>query len=130
MRDHEERAGHLSLAGALVALCLGCAPGPTQAPEPEPEPVSVRPGVNDNYFDAGQLETWVGRFESETREVAVRRVEILQALRLAPGAVVADVGAGTGLFFGDWSRTVGPEGRVYATDIAPMFLDRLRARVE
>lgn len=74
------------------------------------------------------LDQWVDRFERERREVVANRDEILDALRLEDGMRVADVGAGTGLFSAGLSRGVGETGRVYATDIVPAFLERLRER--
>ena len=38
---------------------------------------------------------------------------------------VADVGAGTGLFTRMFAEEVGAEGKVYAVDIAPKFLDHI-----
>jgi ubiquinone/menaquinone biosynthesis C-methylase UbiE len=43
---------------------------------------------------------------------------------------VADIGAGTGLFLPAFDREVGPEGRVYAVDISPKFLEHLRERTQ
>ena len=43
---------------------------------------------------------------------------------------VADVGAGTGLFMSELAHGVGPEGRVYAVDIAPAFVEHLRERAQ
>jgi tRNA A58 N-methylase Trm61 len=44
---------------------------------------------------------------------------------VTPGAVVAEVGAGAGSI-ADWMcRTVGPSGRVLATDIAPSQVSKL-----
>src|SRR5262249_26808072 len=39
----------------------------------------------------------------------------------------ADVGAGTGLFTRLFAKEVGPDGKVYAVDIAPKFLEHIRA---
>jgi ubiquinone/menaquinone biosynthesis C-methylase UbiE len=50
-------------------------------------------------------------------------------MNLAPGAQVADVGAGDGYFTTRLARAVGPAGRVYAVDISPSALDRLKRRV-
>ena len=55
--------------------------------------------------------------------------EVIAALELAPGAVVADVGAGTGYFTERLSRAVGPSGRVYATDVQDAMLRALEERV-
>jgi FkbM family methyltransferase len=42
---------------------------------------------------------------------------------------VADIGAGTGLLTGLFAKRVGPEGKVYAVDIVPEFLEHIRTRV-
>src|SRR5215470_4202374 len=55
--------------------------------------------------------------------------EVVAALGLAEGDVVADVGAGTGYFLERLSRRVGASGHVYATDVQEAMLARLRARV-
>lgn len=54
---------------------------------------------------------------------AARLIEVLQ---LRTGAVVADVGAGSGLLTLPIAREVGPTGRVYSTDINPQRLDDVR----
>ena len=102
---------------------IGTVPPPT-IPDDEP---SVRPGVNERYRK-GPVDRFVERFEGPNREVAVHRDEIVAALAIDPGAVVADVGAGTGLFTFDLAEAVGPSGHVYAVDITPSFLDLLRRR--
>src|SRR5437764_763862 len=79
---------------------------------------SVRPGIN-KPFENPDVKEFVGKFEVESREIFARRKEIVEACRLRPGMVVADVGAGTGLFTRLFAAAVGPEGKVYAVDIAP-----------
>jgi predicted O-methyltransferase YrrM len=54
---------------------------------------------------------------------------VLATLGLRPGEVVADIGAGTGLFTVLLARAVSPGGRVVATDIDQTVLDLLAARV-
>jgi ubiquinone/menaquinone biosynthesis C-methylase UbiE len=109
---------------------IGCAStpaAPSGARRPQAES-SVRPGVNDRYFEPGAAETWTGIFEGESREVSRHRDAIVARLGLTPGEVVGDVGAGTGLFSVPLSRAVGPTGRVYAVDIVPAFLERIARR--
>jgi len=90
---------------------------------------SVRPGVNATFLSEDlDVERWVGVFESESREIFARRDALADALGLAPGMAVADIGAGTGLFMGPFAERVGPAGRVYEVDISPRFLAHLRAR--
>lgn len=51
----------------------------------------------------------------------------LDALKLQPGNFVAEVGAGTGYMTLRMARRVGPRGHVWANDLQPVMLDRLRA---
>jgi SAM-dependent methyltransferase len=53
--------------------------------------------------------------------------ELMTLLGLAPGAAVADVGAGFGAWTVEFARAVGPSGRVYAVEIGPAQLASLRA---
>ncbi len=82
---------------------------------------SVNPGINDSFADPDP-KTFVERFEREGREVYDNRETIVTELDLKPGMVVADVGAGTGLFTRLIAPRVGPEGKVYAVDIAQRFV--------
>jgi len=88
---------------------------------------SVNPGVNAPY-DNPQWQRWVDIFERDGREVYDRRHDILEALAIEPGTTVADIGAGTGLFTRLFARAVGPQGRVYAVDITPTFVDNVVRR--
>jgi ubiquinone/menaquinone biosynthesis C-methylase UbiE len=99
----------LLLALSLLALSAGA------------QERSVAPGINAPYADP-DWQTWVGVFERDGREVYDHRHRIIEALELRPGMAVADVGAGTGLFTRLMAREVGPEGRVYAVDIAEEFV--------
>ncbi|MFO7565959.1 MAG: methyltransferase domain-containing protein [Enhygromyxa sp.] len=94
----------------------------------ETELVSVRPHINDAYMEPGAVEKWTTKLERERREVIAERDAIVAALELAPGMVVADIGAGTGAFMQAISAELGAEGKLYAVDIAPQFLDHLRER--
>lgn len=73
-------------------------------------------------------QSFVDRFESESREVFAHREAIAKLLALKSGMEVADVGAGTGLFTLIFAETVKPDGKVYAVDIAPAFLKLIRER--
>ena len=54
----------------------------------------------------------------------------LDAIKLVTGSTVADVGAGSGYMTVRMARRVGPEGRVYATDLQPQMLAMLRERLQ
>src|SRR5690606_18756959 len=53
----------------------------------------------------------------------------LQLLRIGEGDIVADIGAGSGYMTLRLARLVGPEGKVYATDIQPGMLTLLQQNV-
>jgi ubiquinone/menaquinone biosynthesis C-methylase UbiE len=90
---------------------------------------SVRPGINDS-FKKSDITEWVTKFEGESREVYDKRKDIVAACQLKPGHVVADVGAGTGLFTRLFAQEVQDHGTVYAVDITPKFLDHIAASAQ
>jgi SAM-dependent methyltransferase len=51
---------------------------------------------------------------------------LVQILQLKPGSVVADVGAGSGEVSIAIARRVGPQGKVYSTEINPKLIDKIR----
>lgn len=86
-------------------------------------------GINDSFLDPSMnVEDFIKRFEIESREVFACREQILKSMQLEPGMGVADIGAGTGLYLGALSKSVGTEGRVFAVDISPNFIKHLRQR--
>ena len=86
---------------------------------------SVKPGINDS-FETPDVRQFVGRFERDGREPYDRRDEILLACQLKPGMIVADVGAGTGLFTRLFADRVGSRGQVFAVDISDEFVEHIR----
>ncbi|MFZ5468545.1 MAG: class I SAM-dependent methyltransferase [Myxococcota bacterium] len=79
----------------------------------------------DHRFDDPQ--TWAKRWDDPSRDADQKPDEVLAALALAPGASVADVGAGTGYFSVRLARTV-PQGKVFAVDLEPAMVAHLRER--
>ena len=62
----------------------------------------------------------------DTREAEEQPERMLDALKIKPGATVADIGAGAGYTSLRLARRVGPEGKVLATDVQPQMLAMLR----
>jgi predicted methyltransferase len=85
---------------------------------------NINPGINATYRNP-DYQRWVNVFERPGREVFDRRWEILEATAVKPGMVVADIGAGTGLFTRLFAPRVGPHGRVIAVDISRTFIDNI-----
>lgn len=84
---------------------------------------------------AAQLEwrdakDWIKSLEDPNRLAQLRVDERLAPLQLRPGEVVADIGAGTGVFSRAIARRVGPTGRVYAEDIQQGLVDYIAARAQ
>ena len=104
---------------ALAVLLAALAAGVTGAQDK-----SVRPGINDTFKDPDVGE-FVNTFEGESREIYAKRDKIVAACGLKPGMVVADIGAGTGLFTRLFAPKVAPGGRVIAVDIAQKVLDHI-----
>jgi ubiquinone/menaquinone biosynthesis C-methylase UbiE len=69
------------------------------------------------------------RQQETARDVWQRVPEIFGAMAVAPGAIVADVGAGDGFLTVRLARAVGSAGRVFAIDVDDRAIERLRARV-
>ena len=87
---------------------------------------SVKPGINDSFKNP-DVSSFVERFEREGREVYDFREKIIDTANFQAGNVVADVGAGTGLFTRIISNEVGKNGTVIAVDIAQEFVDHVVA---
>ena len=68
---------------------------------------------------------WLDRPEREAEEAPE---QALDALGIRAGMVVADVGAGTGYMSLRMARRVGPTGKVYANDLQPEMLQKLRSK--
>jgi ubiquinone/menaquinone biosynthesis C-methylase UbiE len=70
---------------------------------------------------------WLERSEREMEE---QPDVALDAIGIKPGMVVADIGAGTGYMTLRMAKRVGPSGKVYAVDVQPEMLRRLRQNAE
>ena len=111
-----------------TALLLVLATLPTLQ-DSKPGKTSTPRDINKNFLDPGlKPEEWLKRFEIESREVFASRDKVLKALQLRPGSAVADVGSGTGLYLTLFSKAVGKQGRVFAVDISPRFVEFLKDR--
>jgi predicted methyltransferase len=112
----------LNLLLTIVLLLLAC--------NLSAEEQNVNPGINDHYLADPDYRVWVGMFESPGREVYDKRKEVIRALDIKPGMDIADIGAGTGLYTRAFSYETGPQGKVYAVDIAPNFIDGIMRQVK
>lgn len=91
---------------------------------------SVRPGLAWSValswvVCAGTLAAQEGE---AARERWQRVPDVLEALGAAPGARIADIGAGGGFFTSRLAQAVGAGGRVFAVDVDPSVIRRLEQR--
>jgi SAM-dependent methyltransferase len=72
----------------------------------------------------------LGLLNAPDRALWQKPDQIMDALAIADGAVVADLGAGDGWFTIQLARRVGPNGVVYAEDIQPQMIEAIRRRMQ
>jgi len=72
----------------------------------------------------------LGLLEGPDRDAWQRPDQIMDALQIGEGSVVADLGAGGGWFTVRLARRVGPNGKVYAEDIQPEMIGAIDRRVQ
>jgi ubiquinone/menaquinone biosynthesis C-methylase UbiE len=100
-----------ALLGALFAVALAAQ---AQAPH-----------THQHGFSDAQH--WAKVFDDPERDAWQKPHEVIQALKLAPDAAVADIGAGTGYFAVRLAHMVS-KGQVYAVDIEPDMVKYLTER--
>lgn len=71
----------------------------------------------------------LGLLEAPDRAAWQKPDQIMDALRVADGSAVADIGAGAGWFTVQLARRVGPNGVIYAQDVQREMLEATRRRV-
>ena len=72
----------------------------------------------------------LGSLEGPDRDAWQKPDQIMDALGIADGAVVADLGAGGGWFTVRIARRVGPNGLVLAEDIQTQMIESINRRVQ
>jgi len=106
--------------GAMIAVLSSVAilavPASAQSP----------PNHQHHFGDAGK---WAQVFDDPARDAWQKPHEVLRALKLAPGAAVADIGSGTGYFAVRLAHML-PQGTVFGVDLEPDMVKYLAARAK
>ena len=111
--------------GLLAAAAIGLlAAGSASLAQQRRHPVSGRVLAPTMGLEGA---AWLDRDEREAEEAPSKAIA---ALGIRQGAVVADVGAGSGYYTVRLARAVGGTGRVVATDLQPGMLALIRQKVE
>ncbi len=90
-----------------------------------PQAASQVPGPHGRLFPPEDL----GLLEGPDRDAWQKPEQVMDALAVADGSQVADLGAGGGWFTVRLARRVGPNGVVYAEDIQPEMIETIERRV-
>ncbi len=75
--------------------------------------------ARDRFKNPKDLEGYIAAQEAPSRAAWQKPEEVLDALALAPGQTVCDIGAGPGYFALRAAKRVGPRGHVFAVDVEP-----------
>jgi ubiquinone/menaquinone biosynthesis C-methylase UbiE len=89
----------------------------------------VLPVVMDAQLASRPAAEWTKTLESPERVASLRISEVIARLNLKPSDIVADLGAGTGLFALPLAKAV-PSGRVYAVELDQEFLTHIGGKAK
>ena len=92
---------------------------------PRPAP-STHPLTGRQIAGIATDASWLDRGVREQEEAPDRALDLIG---IAPGSVVADIGAGTGYMTLRLSQRVGAAGKVYANDVQPAMLHVIEEKV-
>jgi ubiquinone/menaquinone biosynthesis C-methylase UbiE len=109
----------VSTIGGLAVVLWTIAPAAGQAPRDQHE-------MHRLHDDPA---AYIAALEDPRRDAYQKPQEVMQALDIKPGEIIADIGAGSGYFSVRLAHHVGATGRVYAVDISPDMIRHLHARV-
>ena len=102
------------------------ASGPSQAAgQSQSQPAH---SVHQAHHRFDDIERWVEAFEDPARNEWQKPDQVVAALPLRRGQVIADIGAGTGYFTRRLAAAVGSEGQALALDIEPGMVAYVRER--
>jgi len=72
---------------------------------------------------------YIGVLDDPKRDAYQKPHEVIHALNLKSGEVIADIGAGSGYFTFHLARHVGDKGKVYAVDVSPDMILHINRRI-
>lgn len=109
-----------TIAHLAICLLLVCfLPRPAHAEDAPTTESGRKPAPIMSFHGAD----WLERPEREEEE---RPAEVIAAMGLKAGDVIADIGCGTGYFSRRFAKTVGETGKVYGVEIQPEFIEMLK----
>ena len=113
----------MTWGAAALVLLLGLSTGPARAQD---RPGSVAYPAPDRPV-AGIISPEYS--DEKTRDSRREAGRVFDRLAVRPGQRVADIGAGLGYYTVRLARRLGPGATIYATDVTPAYLERLKERL-
>jgi SAM-dependent methyltransferase len=92
-------------------------------------PISNAQSPDTHRHRFHDADKWAKVFDDPARDAWQKPHEVIVALGLAPDALVADIGSGTGYFAARLAHRV-PKGRVYGVDTEPDMVKHLAERAK
>jgi ubiquinone/menaquinone biosynthesis C-methylase UbiE len=98
-----------------------------------PLSVAAQEAVPHNEQEMHRLhsnpEAYIGALEDPKRDAYQRPQEVMTALGIKAGEVIADIGAGSGYFTFRLAHRVGDKGKIYAVDVSPDMILHINRRI-
>ncbi len=110
----------------VIALVLTLAVAGSGMPSAQQKPAAPKPPRTPRLFAPQDL----GLLEPPDREAWQKPDQVMDALHIAEGTTVLDLGAGGGWFTSRLARRVGPNGRVYAVDVQSLMIQAIVRRIQ
>jgi ubiquinone/menaquinone biosynthesis C-methylase UbiE len=107
----------------LVILTLLFSPGVSAAQD------AVKRDAQQMHRLHRDPKAYIGALEDPKRDAYQKPHEVLAALNIRPGEVIADIGAGSGYFAFRLAHQVGEKGKVYAVDVSPDMILHINRRI-
>jgi ubiquinone/menaquinone biosynthesis C-methylase UbiE len=127
----------------IVALAACGGPSAQPASLSQPAPGATSEDAHEMHGDHAQhqhhghaqhrfekADEWAPVFDDPARDAWQKPDEVVAALALSPGMIVADIGAGTGYFEKRLATAVTPTGKVIAIDVEPDMARYIETRAK
>lgn len=111
------------MLSTLLLIFLIFAPGAARAQNVSEQNPHEMQGLHNDP------KAYIGALDDPRRDTYQKPQEVLDALKIGPGEVIADIGAGSGYFTFPLARRVGERGKVYAVDVSPDMILHLNRRI-
>jgi len=108
---------------SLLLILLMALPGAAQAQD------AVKRDDHQMHRLHNDPKAYIGALEDPQRDAYQKPHEVVHALGLKPGEIIADIGAGSGYFTFHLARHVGEKGKVYAVDVSPDMILHVNRRI-